>query len=375
MVGDMRVLHINTERTWRGGEQQTVYLAGGLKQRGYETALVCQPSSPLAARARQENVDVIELAMRGEGDLAAVCRLARIIRERTFDIVHMHTSHAHTLGCLASWLARRGARIVTRRVAFPTRRHLASKMKYRHGVHKYIAVSAAIRQVMIDDGIDPERIAVVHSGIDVSRFNQPEDAVALRAELNIEPDRPVLGNIGRLETVKGQAVLVEAMPAVLKAFPQAVLVLVGSGESREAIERKCRELSIESSVVFAGFRDDIPRLLRLFDLFIMPSLAEGLGTSVLDAMAAGVPVIASDVGGIPEIVESEKNGLLVPPRNPSALAKAIIRLLKNRPEAAKFAAAARDTVRHKFTAETMVEGNIRVYEKVLETLREERTWS
>jgi len=371
----MRVLHINTERTWRGGEQQTLYLARGLKERGYETTVVCQPSSPLASRARQENVDVIELAMRGEGDLAAVCQLARIIRERTFDIVHMHTSHAHTLGCLASWLARHGARIVTRRVAFRTRKHLVSKLKYRYGVHKYVAISAAIRQVMVRDGIEPERITVVHSGVHMSRFGQQHDLSSVRTELNIEPGRPVLGNIGRLETVKGQAVLVDAMPAVLKTFPQTVLLLVGGGEARKALERKCRELGIESSVVFTGFRDDIPRLLQLFDLFIMPSLAEGLGTSLLDAMAVGVPVIASNVGGIPEVVDNELTGFLVPPCEPSALAQAIIRLLKNHGEAARFAVAARDTVRKKFTVDAMVEGNISVYEKVLETLHEERAWN
>jgi glycosyltransferase involved in cell wall biosynthesis len=371
----MRVLHINTERTWRGGEQQTLYLAGGLKDRGHQTTIACQPRSPLAVRARQQDVDMVELAMRGEGDVAAVYRLARIIRGRTFDVVHMHTSHAHTLGCLASWLARQGARIVTRRVAFPTKKHLASKMKYRHGVHKYIAVSAAIRQVMTGDGIQPERIAVVHSGIDVSRFDQQQDPSSIRTEFNLQPGRPILGNIGRLETVKGQAVLIDAMPTVLKAFPEALLLLVGGGEPKVALERKCRELGIESSVVFAGFRDDIPKLLQLFDVFVMPSLAEGLGTSVLDAMAAGVPVIASHVGGIPEIVENEKNGLLVPPRNPPALAAAIIRLLRNRSERASLAAAGRSTVEKKFTVNTMVEGNISVYEKVLESLREERTWS
>ncbi len=371
----MRVLHINTERTWRGGEQQTLYLARGLKERGQETAVVCQPGSPLGARARQENLDVIELAMRGEADIVAACRLARLIRKRGCDIVHMHTSHAHTLGCLASWIARQGARIVTRRVAFPTKKHLASKMKYRYGVHKYIAVSAAIRQVMIDGGIEPERIAVVHSGTDVSRFDHQEDLSSLRTEFNIELGRPVLGNVGRLETVKGQAVLIDAMPAVLQEFPQTILLFVGSGDAEKELETKCRKLGIESSVVFAGFRDDIPRVLKLFDLFVMPSLAEGLGTSVLDAMAAGVPVVASDVGGIPEIVKSEKNGLLVPPRNPVTLAQAIVRLLKNRPEAARFAAAARETVRKKFTVDAMVEGNISVYEKVLETLREKRSWS
>ena len=365
----MRILHINTERTWRGGEQQTLYLARGLKQRGHESTIACPPASPLALHARQENLDVAEVRMRGECDPVAMYKLARLIRMRGYDIVHMHTSHAHTLGCFASQLARQGARIVTRRVAFPTRKHPLSRLKYRYGVDRFVTVSDTVRQVMIDDGINPRRIRVVYSGVDVSRFGSTQDVSRLRAEMSLQPGQPVIGNIGRLEKLKGQAVLIEAMPAVLKEFPDATLLLVGGGEAKEELLAKCRELGIASSVVFTGFRDDIPELLRLLDVFVMPSLSEGLGTSVLDAMAAGVPVIASDVGGIPESVQNEVTGLLVAPGEPARLSVAVVRLLNNKTEACKYTVAARKTVEEKFGVDAMVEGNIRVYHEVLDTPR------
>ena len=357
----MRVLHINTERTWRGGEQQTLYLARGLKQRGHETQIACQPGSPLSARAREEGIEVAEIPMRAECDPVAIRALARLIASQQYDIVHMHTSHAHTLGCLASLLARRGARIVTRRVDFSIIKSPVSKLKYTWGITKYIAISEAIKRVLVNDGINPDRIAVVHSGIDISRFGKTLDNARVRNELHIDSNQPVIGNIAHMADHKGQKYLIQAVPEVLKEFPTAKFMIVGGGELRPDLEHYVEQLGIKSSVIFTGFRGDIPELLKAFDIFVMPSHMEGLCTSIMDAMAAGVPVVASNVGGIPEIVQNELNGLLVPAKNPSALAAAIIRLIKNPEQGIKFATVARKTVETNFSVDAMVEGNIAVY--------------
>jgi glycosyltransferase involved in cell wall biosynthesis len=257
---------------------------------------------------------------------------------------------------------------VTRRVDFPIIKNAFGKLKYRWGVDRYIAISNAIKQIMVAQGVAPDRIAVVHSGIDISRFDVVRADPALRDEFRLKPDQPVIGNVAHMADHKGQRYLLEAAPEVLREFPRARFVIVGDGELRYDLEARVARLGIEDSVIFAGFRTDVPQLLKFFDVFVMPSHMEGLCTSIMDAMAAGVPVIASDVGGIPEIVENEKNGLLVPPRDASALAAAIIRLLRNRGEAARFAAAGRSTVEKKFTVNTMVAGNTSVYEEVLEDL-------
>jgi glycosyltransferase involved in cell wall biosynthesis len=361
----MRVLHINTERTWRGGEQQTLYLARGQNDRGLPVTVACQPDSPMAHHAGKSGLDVVQIRMRGEADVAAAYKLARLIRKREFDVVHMHTSHAHTIGCLASALARRGVRVVTRRVDFRPIKNVFSNFKYRWGVHKYVAISNAIKQVMTDDGIAADRIAVVHSGIDISRFDSVRARPELRSEFQPDSSQPVIGNVAHMADHKGQRYLIEAVPDVLREFPAAKFVIVGDGELRSDLEARAARLGIEDSVVFAGFRNDVPEILRVFDVFVMSSYLEGLCTSIMDAMATGIPVVASDAGGIPEIVQNEVNGLLVPARKPSTLAEAILRMLNNPKEAAKFARAGRRTVEEKFTVDTMVEGNIPVYDELL----------
>lgn len=364
----MRILHINTERTWRGGEQQTLYLARGLQQRGHECTVACPPGAPLAANARSENLDVVEMRMRGEADLAATCKLARLIRSRGCDVIHMHTSHAHTLGCFASLFARRGVRVVSRRVDFSIIKNPVSRLKYRWGVDKYVAISDAIKAVMVTDRVAAERISVVHSGIDISRFDSTEADAQLRNELQLQAGQPVIGNVAHLADHKGHRYLLEAVPEIIKEFPDAKFMIVGDGELRADLERQVARLGIEGSVVFTGFRRDVPALLSLFDVFVMASRMEGLCTSVMDAMAARVPVVVTDAGGLPELVRNEVSGLVVPAKEPAALALAIARLLRNREEAARFAAVARGTVGEKYSVDVMVEGNIRVYDDLLKNV-------
>jgi glycosyltransferase involved in cell wall biosynthesis len=357
-------LHIDTERTWRGGEQQALYLVTGLRERGHAVTVACQPGSPLAERAAAAGVDVAEVRMRGEADFRAVWALRRIIRRGDFDIVHMHTSHAHALGCAAAALARRGRTIVSRRVDFGVARNLFSGFKYRHGVNRFIAISEAIRQVLIAGGVDPDRIAVVHSGIDLGRFEEvpPND---FREELGIPPDAPIIGNVAHMTDHKGQRYLVAAMPHVLKAEPQARLIVVGDGELRGALEAQVGELDLGHAVTFTGFRTDVPQWLDLFDLFVMSSHLEGLCTSVLDALAMRTPVVVTHAGGLPEIVEHETHGLVVPAKDPPALAEGIVRLLRDRQLARRLAEAGRRRVEAKFSADSMVDGTLRVYHEVM----------
>jgi glycosyltransferase involved in cell wall biosynthesis len=277
----------------------------------------------------------------------------------------MHTSHAHTLGCFASLFARRGVRVVTRRVDFSIIKNPFSIFKYRWGVHKYIAISNAIRSVMVADGVAAERIAVVHSGIDISRFDSTEADAQLRNELQLQAGRPVIGDVAHLADHKGHRYLIEAVPEVIKEFPDAKFMIVGDGELRADLERQVASLGIEGSVVFTGFRRDVPELLSLFDVFVMASHMEGLCTSVMDAMAARVPAVVTDAGGLPELVRNEVSGLVVRSKEPAALALAIVRLLRDREEAARFAAAARRTVEERYSVDVMVQGNIRVYDDLL----------
>jgi len=357
-------LHVDGERTWRGGQQQALHLTAGLRDRGHQVTVAAQPGSALAERARAAGLEVVEIRMRGEADFVAVLALRRLIRRRNFDIVHLHSSHAHSLGSAAVALAHRGRCVVARRVAFSIAPNILSGFKYRHGVARFIAISQASKQPLVDGGVEPERVAVVHSGIDLARFDAVT-AEPLRDEFHVAEGTPVIANVAHLAKNKGQHHLLDAMPRVLAAQPQARLFIVGEGDMRTALEAQVSALDIGHAVTFTGFRTDVPRWLALCDVFAMPSHMEGLCTSVLDALAMRRPVVASAVGGLPEIIDHERTGLLVPPRDPEALGDAIVRLLGDRDLGRRLADAGRAHVEQSFSVEGMVSGTLRVYDEVM----------
>jgi glycosyltransferase involved in cell wall biosynthesis len=362
-------VHVNTERTWRGGEQQTLYLLEGLARRGHPVILCAQAGGELEGRARAAGIETRSLSMRGEADPAAIWRLSRLFRAERPAIVHCHTSHAHSLAVAAARLVGRGRRprtILSRRVDFSIYRHSffgLNGLKYRL-VDRIIAISERVREVLLEDGVPPERIDVVPSGIDPQRFAgvEPHD---LRREFGLPPETVVVVNVAYFADHKGQRYLVEAAPRIVREFPAAVLFLVGEGELREPLIDLARRLGVAKNVFFPGFRREIPAILRGADICVMPSHLEGLGTSVLDALACGLPVVAARAGGIPEMIEDGANGLLVPPRDPEALAGAILRLLRDPGERRRLGAAGPGTVLRRFTADTMVEGNLAVYRRLL----------
>jgi len=362
----MNILHINTEKTWRGGEQQTLYLAEGLKNRGHRSEIVCQPGKELEARARDKGVAVHPVKMRAEWDVAAVIKIRSIIKARSIDIVHMHTSHAHTLGVAAARFAGRAKTVVARRVDFSIYRHWLSLsgLKYKFGVDRYVAISHAIKDVLVKDGIPADTIEVVHSGIDLGRF-EGIDGSSIRAELGIPVDAPVIGTVAHFAWHKGLEYLVDAAPFVADEIDGVRIVFVGSGSLEEEIKQRAAASGANDQIVFAGFRTDVAQCLDMFDIFVMPSVMEGLCTSILDALAARKPVVASQAGGIPEIIENGETGLLVPPGDAAALAGGLIRALREPELAARMAEQGRQKVQELFSIDAMVEGNVKVYERLL----------
>jgi len=368
MSEPIRTLHINTEATWRGGEQQTLYLLRGLTSRGFPALLCAQRGGELVERAREAGIDTIDLRMRGEIDVVAGFKIARQIRRFRPDLVQYHTSHAHSLGILAKcFLGRRRPRtLLTRRVDFSIYRHSflgLNHLKYNR-VDRIVAISEAIQKVLLDDGLAPERVDCIPSGTDPERFRD-ETPAQLHEEFGLPPDTKIVGNIAFFADHKGQRYLVEAAKTILEACPKTAIFLIGEGTLREQLLRRAQDEGIDDRVFFPGFRRDVPAILRDLDVYVMPSHKEGLGTAILDALYCSVPVVASEAGGIPELVHHEKTGLLVPPQDSGALAQAIIRMLNHPEEAATYAAAGRRLVEDHYTVDRMVEGNIGVYEKML----------
>lgn len=369
----LKTLHINTQTTWRGGERQTLFLVEGLRQRGHEAILAARPGSPLAERGRVAGVEIFPIRPFHEGDPVAVWKLARLLRKHRPDVLHMHAPHAHMLGTLASTFAPPVCRVVSRRVEFSIYRRLAlglNLIKYKYGVDQYIAVSEAVRSVLVRDGIAADRVSVVRSGIDLNAFAEQDgrEPRQIRRELDVPDDVPIISSIGSLEPLKGYDVLLLAATRVLRQR-RVVFVLIGSGRAEASLRETALRLGIEGRVKFAGFQRDVLSFLRASDLYVQPSLKEGLGTSILDALCAGIPVIATDVGGIPEVVENRRHGLLVPPSSAEALANAIVTLLDNPELAAQLSAAGRARILDTFSVDRMVDRTIEVYAETLKTLQ------
>lgn len=362
----MKILHINTEKTWRGGEQQTLYLLQGLKDQNITSHLLCQPDSPIAHRAKNEGIELIALPMHGEVDLAASYRLRNLIKKNNYNIIHSHTSHAHTLVYFAS-LGMRAKRLVTRRVDFSIFRHSflhLSGIKYRYMADFYIAISHKIKDVLVEDGISDERIFVVHSGINPYRFDTVQKD-HLISEFNIQAHQKVVINVAHLAGHKGQKYLVRAIPFVLEKLPFVRFFIIGAGELMDELQALADSLGLKQELIFAGFRQDVGAFYQLADLFVMSSVQEGLGTAVLDALAMGKPVVATQSGGIPEIITDGQTGRLVPPANPEALAEGIIEMLTHNERAQRLANRGQEMVRQKFSVEAMVARNIEVYQTIL----------
>jgi glycosyltransferase involved in cell wall biosynthesis len=361
----MRLLHINTEKTWRGGEQQTFNLLKGLKDKGIFSHLVCQPGSPMAEAAKRAHIKFFPIAMRGEADLLAGIRIRALINKFKYDILHSHTSHAHLLAFLASF-GDKARRIVTRRVDFSIFRHSFLKLsgiKYRYMADFYIAISHKIKDVLVNDGISAGRIFVVPSGINPNRF----DGVAkdyLIDEFNIKPNEQVVINVAHLAGHKGQQYLVKAIPLVLSEIPTVRFFIIGEGELMSELQALSGSLGLKDKLSFTGFRGDVGAFYHIADLFVMSSVQEGLGTAVLDALALGKPVVATDSGGIPEIIHDGETGKLVNSADSASLAEGIIEMLNHTDRAKQMAINGQAMVKQKFSVDAMIAGNIEVYKKV-----------
>ena len=242
------------------------------------------------------------------------------------------TPHAVSMASMALSTIGNGRRVplvISRRVDFHLRRNAFSRWKYRQ-VDAAICVSNAIREMVIEDGIPESSAFTVHDGIQVEHVASQPTADVHKA-LWLAPGSLLVGNIAALVPHKGQRYLVDAAPTVVRALPDTQILIFGEGELQQPLLRQIKHLGLEHHVQLVGFRHDILSLLKGLDLFVMSSITEGLGTSILDAMAASKAVVATTAGGIPEVVEDGVTGLLVPPQNSAALADAIVRLLQDEP--------------------------------------------
>jgi L-malate glycosyltransferase len=357
-------LHIDTARTWRGGQNQVLLTVLGLRALGHRSMLVAHAAGELRVRAK-EGLDLVPLAPMTEMDLSAAWKLSRLIKQLRPDVIHAHDPHGVAMAALALSMSTQIDKpplVASRRVDFHIKGNALSRWKYRQ-VDCFICASAAIRDMVIADGVPSSRVFVVHEGIDLGHV-EAAPPVNLHAELWLPHHAPIVGNVAALVPHKGQRHLIEAAALVLKKMPDARFVIAGEGELRESLERQIRDHHLEKHVFLVGFRPDVLSVHKAFDIFVMSSVTEGLGTSLLDAMACGKPIVATTAGGMPEVVRNGETGLLVPPRDHEAMAAAIVKLLTDEPMRRAMGAAGEARVQEHFSAERMVQDTLAVYRRV-----------
>lgn len=356
----MKVLHVSSAKTWRGGEQQVAYLVKALDQMGVDQQLACIENGELHQRMHGF-VKCIPYKKSSALNLGFAWQLKR--RSKDVDLIHVHDSHAHTAAYIAALLGNNTPIIVHRRVDFPIGKNTSSKRKYNHPkIAKIICVSHLIESIVKQGITDSEKAVTVHSGVDILRFERRSEV--LHQLLNLPQETQLVGNSSALADHKDYPTFLKTAADVLVSRPDTHFVIFGEGEERANIEAEIKSLNIEKQVHLTGFRNDLTTLLPCLNVFFMPSKTEGLGTSILDAFAANVPVVATRAGGIPEIVIHQKTGLTSEIGDHKSLSQQITSILSNdklREQLVKNANAHLQS----FTTDKMGEKVLGVYREVL----------
>lgn len=379
-MSKIKILHIHTLPVVSGSGIHTLITMQGLKDKGYIVEFACAPGGALVDEAIKSNIPFRPIRHFVQeinifSDFMALTELVLLMRKERYTIVHSHNSKAGFLSRLAAKIA--GVPVIVHtihgfafheyerppcRILFILLERLAARFAGR-----LITVSTPLKEwgLQLKIGKDKKYI-VIPDGIEMERFNVRMDLNKKKQELGINPQDLVVGMVAKLWDGKGHYTILKAAPAIIKAVGNVKFLFVGEGYLRQDLERIVYEKGLEDYIIFTGFRNDIPELTAIFDVAVLVSFFEGLGRALLEAMVLEKPVVATNVGGIPEIVKDGVNGFLVPPENSHQLAGAIIRLLRDESLRKRMGREGRKMINERFLAEKMVGDIIGVYEELLE---------
>lgn len=364
----LKVLLLESSPNWGGQEDRLLREATWLQQRGHQVMLACNDDAAIIGRAGAAGIETRVIPFRTNIDLAGLGTLAELVRREKPDLLHAHSSKD---AWFCFWFHRAGVPVVrSRHTTLPSDMPRGRRFIYRHGCRRLIASAGFIAETMRTSlGIADDRIDVIGECVDTQEFS-PGDGSEFRREFRIPATAPLFGIIAMLRGEKGHDTFVRAARLVLETRPDARFVIVGSPASRDKVEQKIRQFietelkSVEDPpVIMTGFRRDIPRIMRALDCLVVPSIKEAQTLVIPQAFATGKPVIASRVGGIPELVEDGVNGLLLTPKDHRGLAERMLRLI-NEPElAARLGRAGLEFARHELAVDVKMEQLLAAYRK------------
>jgi len=369
----IRVVEVLATGTTGGAQEHLHGLVSRIDHDRFDVSIVSLSAGHAVRKLERAGFDV--LLIDEPDDAIAVGALAAHLVDVRPDVLHNHMYRAELVGTRAAIaLAEIGHRrpyvvstVHSSRVRSEEDRDMLRVLTPH--MDQLIAVSKMVEAKLEQEGRTGAPIRRIYNGVDLSRYDHTEPCCTLPEEYGMEPGSQIVGVVARLEPEKGHPTLLEAWPAVLRSVPGAYLLFVGEGSRREALEAMARELRIAHRVVFTGRRDDVPSVTAALDVAVLPSYREAQGLSILEALALSRPVVASNVGGIPEMIADGVNGLLVPPHDPDALAAAIVRLLRDHPYADTLGRAGHDMVHDRFSIEVMVDAVQQIYEEGAHAVR------
>jgi len=355
-----------------GAEQMIVDLSRGLRRTGHEVTVALMSRGWLQDELERAGVPTALMPKRRRVDVAYFRRVGKFLRNNAIQVIHAHEFNSNVSGCVIGRMT--GIPVVA---TVHGREYVASRLRRRIAYRwvgrtagRVVAVSGTIRRFLAEGvGLRGDNVATIYNGIDTERYEGTAGSDPIRRELGIGPGALVVGAVGSLYAVKGHVHLIRALADVARDLPDVACIVAGRGELRAELEDEARRLGLHDRVRFLGYRSDVPRLLAAMDVFVLPSLSEGLPLSLLEAMAAGVPVVATEVGGNAEVIDDGATGFLVPPRRSDLLAERIREVLGDRSRARAMSLRARRSVQERFSADRMV----RDYERLFGGLLAERS--
>ena len=361
----MKILHFSSAKSWRGGEQQIAYLIEELAQLGVEQWVFCRKNSALADYCLVNNITHLTYRRGFSVNPAIALRLKKINSQLKIDLVHLHDAHSHTFAYISALLGNPIPCVLSRRVDFPVQNNALSLKKYNHPcIKKILSVSQKVQEVLAPAIQDRNKLQVVHSGIDLTRFSSVDTGI-LRTEFRLPKNIQLIANVAAIAPHKDYFTFVDTAAILLQERSDLKFLIIGAdGGEAEKIKEYIQEKQLTQHFIFTGFRKDIPAILPEIAVFLFTSKEEGLGTSLLDALAAGVPVVATNAGGIPEIIQHKKNGLLAPIGTASQLAKQVQTILAQPNLAASLVKQGKISVQQ-FSKKETARKTLAVYEEIV----------
>lgn len=361
----IRVLHLSSEASWRGGEQQIIYLVEESRKLGVDAIVCCRDGSEVHRYCVAHHIPCEPVPFRSAYDWRTAWKIKRICKRLHIDLIQTHTSKSHTLAVIAGVFGLNVPQIMTRRVDFPVKDNWFSRFKYNYSkIARIICISQTILEMTEKDIRDKQKLLCIHSGVDMDRFSEFAQSDWLRQEYQKSADTFIIGNTSAISDQKDYYTFVNVAERILRVRTDVHFFIVGDGPEREQIAAYVSEKGLADRITLTGFSKNIREILPSFDIFLFTSKTEGLGTSVLDAMVAGVPIVTTAAGGVPEMIRHEENGLMYQVKDEEGLTAGVLRMMNGPQLAKRLADMARETVKE-FSKEKTAASTVEVYKEIV----------